>query len=878
MYKSKTRKGLALASGIALAMSGLVAAPSQAATGDIWSAFGPKGDFTSINDGSVLSIQMRVLIDEALAADTTITVEQVLGVGQSEIDLAGDVAIGDTAWDSLAAADGAVFTMGVDTTDADYDATETYVYEVTVAFIDGSESETETVTFKPATAVSATGSLSAVAVADVAATVAIGLSGINTANYLLSNAEDIDVTLAQSGEADQTEGVLNDTWTYSAVTDTYANEFTVAAVAAADVLTVTAEMNGPGTEINVTFDADADAFELEREVSAAAAYDGLDISVATSTSLVHNSTVDATDLVGAETVVALEGTTKMNFVITAYETIADLDPAGSGHEITVTLTDVDNGLDSTTITAGGKSLSKDTAGNTISFSLTTNSSGQVAFTVTADEGADGESFTIDAIGTLGDEIATTTVEWAEAAWTVLPAVTDNFKIAPKGSLTVDYTVMDQFGNLAGTDYQLAFTRTAGAGDRDTAAEYANWSYVAPVSSVGRASVTIVDNGAAVEGSDNVTVTLQKAATAGGAYLNVTGASNDTFAVTYENDVAALTSTAKVNYNGIATAAGTAVDPMIIETATLVNYDSRTGGARPVLWDAANFDADGAFFDADGLVEEADLDTLLRVYGTVVTTNNAPVSGVSVVISGSGMNFADDAAVADMTRASNDSIVVFTDATGSYEAWVRSSNAGRQTISVNAQGATSSVEVRFQESTGVAATMTISAPSTLVPGARADVVATVLDKFGKPVSGVTVNFKDNGPGVLNAATATTDVFGEAQVTLTTVAAESGSNTVTAFATIGGVTVVKTASITVGATAAAAADAKVNAGSFKGYVALYAKGYAGQRMSAKVGNDWVVVPVLASNFERVVEFTGAGYTISVPIYINRVLVDTITVTTK
>ena len=158
------------------------------------------------------------------------------------------------------------------------------------------------------------------------------------------------------------------------------------------------------------------------------------------------------------------------------------------------------------------------------------------------------------------------------------------------------------------------------------------------------------------------------------------------------------------------------------------------------------------------------------------------------------------------------------------------------------------------------------------------VAKVVDKFGKPVSGVTVNFKDNGPGVLNAATATTDIFGEAQVTLTTVAAESGTNTITAFATIAGATVVQTASLTVGANATAAADAKVNAGSFKGYVALYAKGYAGQRMSAKVGKDWVVVPVLASNFERVVEFTGAGYTISVPIYINRVLVDTITVTTK
>jgi len=54
--------------------------------------------------------------------------------------------------------------------------------------------------------------------------------------------------------------------------------------------------------------------------------------------------------------------------------------------------------------------------------------------------------------------------------------------------------------------------------------------------------------------------------------------------------------------------------------------------------------------------------------------------------------------------------------------------------------------------------------------------------------------------------------------------------------------------------------------------------GKRLSAKVGKDWVVVPALASNFVRVVEYTGAGYTISVRIYIDRVLVDTIVVTTK
>jgi len=75
-----------------------------------------------------------------------------------------------------------------------------------------------------------------------------------------------------------------------------------------------------------------------------------------------------------------------------------------------------------------------------------------------------------------------------------------------------------------------------------------------------------------------------------------------------------------------------------------------------------------------------------------------------------------------------------------------------------------------------------------------------------------------------------------------------------------------------------NAKVNAGSFKGYVAIYAKGYAGKRLSAKVGKDWVIVPELASDFERIVEFTGAGVDVAVRIYINRELRETINLTTK
>jgi hypothetical protein len=76
----------------------------------------------------------------------------------------------------------------------------------------------------------------------------------------------------------------------------------------------------------------------------------------------------------------------------------------------------------------------------------------------------------------------------------------------------------------------------------------------------------------------------------------------------------------------------------------------------------------------------------------------------------------------------------------------------------------------------------------------------------------------------------------------------------------------------------ADQKVNVGSFKGFVALYAKGYAGQRMSAIVAGKWIVVESLDSGFERVVRFTGAGFNIDVKIYIDRVLTGSFNVLTK
>jgi uncharacterized repeat protein (TIGR02543 family) len=72
-------------------------------------------------------------------------------------------------------------------------------------------------------------------------------------------------------------------------------------------------------------------------------------------------------------------------------------------------------------------------------------------------------------------------------------------------------------------------------------------------------------------------------------------------------------------------------------------------------------------------------------------------------------------------------------------------------------------------------------------------------------------------------------------------------------------------------------KVNAGSFKGYVAIFAKEYAGRRLSAKIGNSWLILPKVPENFARAVTLTGKNVELNVRIYIDRELVDTIFVYT-
>ena len=484
---------------------------------------------------------------------------------------------------------------------------------------------------------------------------------------------------------------------------------------------------------------------------------------------------------------------------------------------------------------------------------TTNASGRATLTVSTTGFAAEDTVTItataDGIGEAVTATAKTAAYTAEFKDGSLASNTGYGQtMAIGGSLPVVIAVADQWGVAPADGVQRVSLSRAVASARTTAA---NWSYTLPVVG-GLASGTIVDNGAGA-GSDTVTATL----------AGTGGSGSDTMTLTYATAAASTVTTVEVTDNQ-----GTGDSTVRQDADALPSWHYHLNGAVSAP------DADTANF-VDGATTGTS-DTLLAITGTAKNAAGVGVSGRMVTVSATGITFKFTDAAGN-TIYSKNSINVPTTAGGAFTVYALSDGkGGTTTFTASVDAASGTTAVAF--AAGTATAMSISAPATAATGRAVDVIATLTDVAGDPVAGVSVSFTALGVGYLSSLTGTTDALGRVVVKLITQPGENGAATITATATLAGVSTAKTATVSVGTGAAASSEQKVNAGSFKGYVALYAKGYAGQRMSAKVGADWVVVESLASDFERVVEFTGAGYTISVPIYIDRVLVDTITVTTK
>lgn len=80
-----------------------------------------------------------------------------------------------------------------------------------------------------------------------------------------------------------------------------------------------------------------------------------------------------------------------------------------------------------------------------------------------------------------------------------------------------------------------------------------------------------------------------------------------------------------------------------------------------------------------------------------------------------------------------------------------------------------------------------------------------------------------------------------------------------------------------------DQKLTVGAFQGFIAIYTKGYEGQKLSAKVAGKWLVVSELdetwnGNDYSRTLRAAGSGYDISVHLYIDGKFIRTHEITTK
>ena len=504
------------------------------------------------------------------------------------------------------------------------------------------------------------------------------------------------------------------------------------------------------------------------------------------------------------------------------------------------------------VTAGGKTLTNASAGTEeeiedISVTATRTSgltTGPASLTITYSGLEDGDQFIVDAAAQGFDsntELVFTVADAAINDVSNIDAIGSNDESgqlvrAVDSVVSLRYVLVDQFGSLyTGAGASV----TVSDGTKSASASFVN----------GYADVALTAYDAATTKTMTPTV-----------YLNGTDAS-----------ITEPTTSVKIGTQGTAAtvtalaASGTTSASRVsaLGLKAYANADTRSGAVAPTVTSSSNT-------QITGTVSDSSLDGI----------------ATSVTLSSPNVMFEHDGVW------STGSITVQTQSDGTYSVEVYSNQAGSQTVTVTS-GSASATEVVWwpaaADDTGASLVLT-GTPSTIAPGRTLVITGSLTDAFGNPVTAdgtdEDFNLTWDGPGFQGTKPTAISADGTFTWSILLGANDTGSGTVTAaydldedgdYTDTGDIVVSQL--ITIGTNL----DAKVNAGSFKGYVAVYARGYEGQRLSAKIGNDWVIVDPIVNNQEngtlhRTVDFTGAGVDIAVRIYIDRVLIDTINLTTK
>ena len=478
--------------------------------------------------------------------------------------------------------------------------------------------------------------------------------------------------------------------------------------------------------------------------------------------------------------------------------------------------------------------------------LTTDANGQVALTVTSPTGAVNSTVAITAIAENGPS-ETFTLTWANQTFSLVDladtdaTVNSVRAIAAGGSYTLDLAVMDAWYAVASSaDYRLVVTGSGVVEGVKTLVD-------------GKASVTISDNG--FQTQILTTISIQKL-TSGvwGPYAGTeitTNVNKDTNSVVLAADGASLYASVAADLSSPVAAKAIAAQDRRLTTAAQAKY------------------SDSAV--VTGKIQNA--------------ASSVGVNGAEVTITGPSSILFSNGSVDKIG-----SLTVLANGSGEFSVRLFSNTAQKDTvITVTSLGKSSTTKVTFTGTTtgGVGTTLVITAPDTVAPASTLQIKAKLTDSFGNAVASAPVKVTYTGPGIAFGALPTAvDAFGELSFSVLLGGGDTGNIVVTVSYDQNGdgdyvdakdLNTSKTITVAAAAPAAPVADQKLTVGTFKGYVAIYTKGYTGSKLSAKVAGKWLVQDNLSS-FTRTVRLTGAGFTIKVDLYIDGKFVRSETVVTK
>ena len=505
-------------------------------------------------------------------------------------------------------------------------------------------------------------------------------------------------------------------------------------------------------------------------------------------------------------------------------------PAGT--EVTVEVAEGSGDLDAdSTVTVNGEALTN--GDDPIEFTVLTDSNGYATFTLSNDEGAAGDD--LDLTVTHAGTAQTAGVTWndATASSSVLFGAT-SVSVEAEDTWSITYTALDEFGAaLAGADYRVEAQYYDEVGGTQKTAGV-------QLDANGQGTLTVVDASEA-SGAYAVNADLQE--------LNTSAAYVDFGAIELDSTVYIGAAATPANITLVDSGTGIA-----IELVPGVTTDTRI----PNSGLAPNYSATEHF----------------TITGVVTNAAGNAVRGTPVTVSAPGLlfNTGTHATTASSGNYTVDSITVTTSATGSYSVEVRSNLAGDHVVTVAAGSATETETLTFEEALATTgANLVIDAPASVGAGSSFTVKVSLKDAFGNPVetSGTSFNLTYSGAGIALNIPSNTNDLGEASFAVLLGANDTGIGTITATydADSTATTVDNNYSVT-RTVNGASADAKVNAGSFLGYVAVYAKGHNGSSISWKIAGKWFKTTITSDYqvFQRKTIDVGAD--VNVDIYIDGV----------